>query len=104
MEKIRAEQQTSSTTLQTLSNSIHSREMDLAKKKQELKDKDALEQTQKDAREEIIKLETQTKVRTSPPASAQPPADTQPPPSRTSTRNSATLLRPFVLPKASCRP
>lgn len=63
MEKIRAEQQTSSTTLQTLSNSIHSREMDLAKKKQELKDKDALEQTQKDAREEIIKLETQTKVR-----------------------------------------
>jgi DNA repair protein RAD50 len=66
MEKIRAEQQTSSTTLQTLSNSIHSREMDLAKKKQELKDKDALEQTQKDAREEIIKLETQTKVRTSP--------------------------------------
>lgn len=61
MEKIRAEQQTSSTTLQTLSNSIHSREMDLAKKKQELKDKDALEQTQKDAREEIIKLETQTK-------------------------------------------
>lgn len=37
--------------------------MDLAQKRQELKDKDALEQTQKDMREEISRLEMQTKVR-----------------------------------------
>ncbi|GAA5876452.1 hypothetical protein JCM3774_003780 [Rhodotorula dairenensis] len=60
-EKIRTEQHATTTTLQTLSNSIHAREMDLAKKRQELKDKDALEQTQMDTRDEISRLETQTK-------------------------------------------
>ncbi|GAA5916492.1 hypothetical protein JCM6882_001738 [Rhodosporidiobolus microsporus] len=60
-DKIRLEQQKATQTLQTLSNSIHSREMELSKKRQELKDKEALEQRQVDAREEVGKLEKESK-------------------------------------------
>ncbi|GAA6021568.1 hypothetical protein JCM10207_005070 [Rhodosporidiobolus poonsookiae] len=60
-EKIRTEQQTAMNTLQTLSNSIHSREMELSRKKQDLKDKEALEQRQVDAREETVRLEKESK-------------------------------------------
>lgn len=37
--------------------------MDLSKKRQEVRDKETLEQRQNDAREEIAKLEKQSKVR-----------------------------------------
>ncbi|KAK4330749.1 DNA repair protein RAD50 [Rhodotorula toruloides] len=60
-EKVRAEQQSTTNTLQTLSTSIHQREMDLSKKRQEVRDKETLEQRQNDAREEIAKLEKQSK-------------------------------------------
>jgi len=49
--------------LQTLSATIHGHELDLSKRRQELKDKEALEQTQVEAREQIGKLEKQSKVR-----------------------------------------
>jgi hypothetical protein len=37
--------------------------MDLSKKRQEVRDKETLEQRQNDARQEIAKLEKQSKVR-----------------------------------------
>ncbi|BGP20318.1 hypothetical protein JCM10213_002053 [Rhodosporidiobolus nylandii] len=61
MEKIRVEQQTATTTVQTLAASIHSGEMQLARKKQELKDKEALEQRQTEAREDVARLEKESK-------------------------------------------
>ncbi|POY72024.1 DNA repair protein RAD50 [Rhodotorula taiwanensis] len=60
-DKIRQEQQSATSSLQSLSESIHAREMELAKKEQELKDKEALERSRKDARDEIGMLEGQTK-------------------------------------------
>ncbi|GJN94490.1 hypothetical protein Rhopal_007572-T1 [Rhodotorula paludigena] len=60
-EKIRTEQQQATNTIQTLSTSIHAREMELSKRRQELKDKEALEQTQVETRDNIGKLETQSK-------------------------------------------
>lgn len=61
-DKIRAEQQTATSTLQSLSNTIHSRELELAQKQQEEKDRNALEGTQRDLREQINTLEARTKV------------------------------------------
>lgn len=63
MDKIRSEQQSATRTVQSLSSSIHSREMELSRKRQELKDKEALETRQNDAREEVTNLEKQAKVR-----------------------------------------
>ncbi|GAA6059582.1 hypothetical protein JCM10212_000638 [Sporobolomyces blumeae] len=60
-EKLRTEQQTATNTVQTLSSSIHSREMELSRKRQELKDKEALETRQAEAREEVANLERQSK-------------------------------------------
>ncbi|GAA6019292.1 hypothetical protein JCM8202_000967 [Rhodotorula sphaerocarpa] len=60
-DKIRAEQQTATSTLQSLSNTIHSRELELAQKQQEEKDRNALEGTQRDLREQINTLEARTK-------------------------------------------
>lgn len=62
-EKIRTDQQQATNTIQTLSTSIHAREMELSKRRQELKDKEALEQNQVEARDNIGKLEKQSKVR-----------------------------------------
>ncbi|GAA5989043.1 hypothetical protein JCM11641_002306 [Rhodosporidiobolus odoratus] len=56
-DKIRNEQQTATSTLQTLSSTIHSREMELARRKQELKDKEGLEQRQVEAREDVARFE-----------------------------------------------
>ncbi|GAA5936924.1 hypothetical protein JCM1841_001408 [Sporobolomyces salmonicolor] len=61
-ESIRAEQQKATSTLQTLSTTIHAREMELATKRQELKEKDALEKRQMEAREEVVKLEKESKA------------------------------------------
>ncbi|GAA5829449.1 hypothetical protein JCM5353_001337 [Sporobolomyces roseus] len=61
MDKIRSEQQSATRTVQSLSSSIHSREMELSRKRQELKDKEALETRQNDAREEVTSLEKQAK-------------------------------------------
>jgi len=63
MDKIHSEQQSATRTVQSLSSSIHSREMELSRKRQELKDKEALETRQNDAREEVTNLEKQAKVR-----------------------------------------
>lgn len=62
VEKIRSEQQSATRTIQSLSNSIHAREMELSRKRQELKDKEALEARQNDARAEVANLEKQSKV------------------------------------------
>ena len=71
MDKIRTEQQQTATELQQVSSRIHEIEMDLAKRRQEFKDKEALEHTQTETREQISKLEKQSKVRPlpSPPGS-----------------------------------
>ncbi|GAA6018937.1 hypothetical protein JCM11491_005685 [Sporobolomyces phaffii] len=60
-DKIRSEQQSATRTIQSLSSSIHAREMDLTRRRQELKDKEALETRQNDAREEVGDLEKQAK-------------------------------------------
>ncbi|GAA5908969.1 hypothetical protein JCM8208_007130 [Rhodotorula glutinis] len=60
-DKIRADQQKTTSMLQSLSSNIHAHELDLSKRRQELKDKEALEQTQVEAREQITKLEKQSK-------------------------------------------
>ena len=61
-DKIRSEQQSATRTIQSLSSSIHAREMELSRKRQELKDKEALEARQNDTREEVANLEKQAKV------------------------------------------
>ncbi|GAA5930091.1 MRX complex DNA-binding subunit [Sporobolomyces koalae] len=60
-EKIRAEQQSTTRTIQSLSSSIHGRELELTRKRQEVKDKEALETRQNDARDEVANLEKQAK-------------------------------------------
>ncbi|GAA5863503.1 hypothetical protein JCM8547_007267 [Rhodosporidiobolus lusitaniae] len=60
-EKIRQEQQATTAQLQALSNAIHAHEMELAQKKQLLKDREALETRQADARQEVAKLEKESK-------------------------------------------
>ncbi|TNY22035.1 AAA domain-containing protein [Rhodotorula diobovata] len=60
-DQIRSDQQKTASVLQTLSATIHGHELDLSKRRQELKDKEALEQTQVEAREQIGKLEKQSK-------------------------------------------
>ncbi|GAA5991630.1 hypothetical protein JCM5350_007782 [Sporobolomyces pararoseus] len=60
-DKIRSEQQSATRTIQSLSSSIHAREMELSRKRQELKDKEALEARQNDTREEVANLEKQAK-------------------------------------------
>lgn len=50
------------TTIQSLSNSIHSNEMALAKQRQDLKDREQLEQQKASEKETIATLDTQLKV------------------------------------------
>ncbi|GAA5827048.1 hypothetical protein JCM3770_002453 [Rhodotorula araucariae] len=61
MDKIRTDQQHTAAELQQVSSRIHQTEMDLAKRRQEFKDKETLEQTQTETREQISKLEKQSK-------------------------------------------
>lgn len=63
MDKLRAEFQKHTSTVQTITNHIHGIELDLNKKRQNLKDKETLEKRKEDARTEIGMLETKAKVR-----------------------------------------
>ena len=63
MEKIRVTQQGQMTTIQSLSNSIHSNEMALARQRQDLKDREQLEQQKVNEKETIAALDAQLKVR-----------------------------------------
>ncbi|KAM0751847.1 hypothetical protein T439DRAFT_220598 [Meredithblackwellia eburnea MCA 4105] len=61
MDKIRSESQKQSNTLQSLVNSIHSAEMALNKKRQDLRDKEALEKRKEDTSSEIAQLDVKLK-------------------------------------------
>lgn len=62
-EKIRNEQQKQNSLVQSLSESIHSNEMELQSKRQELREKEALEKQKETARDEIVDHEKELKVR-----------------------------------------
>jgi hypothetical protein len=63
MEKLRSESQKQSSTLQALGNAIHSAEMQLSRKQQELRDKEALEKQKETTQADISRLEAQVKAR-----------------------------------------
>ncbi|KAM0789720.1 hypothetical protein ACM66B_006577 [Microbotryomycetes sp. NB124-2] len=58
-DKIRAEQQSQQNKINSLSNWIHTTELDLAKVQQDLKDREALEQRKQAEAEEVAKINTQ---------------------------------------------
>lgn len=63
MEKLRSESTKQNNLIQTLVNSIHAAELELNKKRQELRDREALEKRKDDANTEVGTLETKSKVR-----------------------------------------
>jgi DNA repair protein RAD50 len=62
IETLRSEETKQNSLVQTLSNSIHSREMDLASKERELKDKEGLEKEKEEAQTAIKGFEVQLRV------------------------------------------
>ena len=66
LDKTRAEHQAQNAKIQTYSNSIHTSEMELASKRQDVKEKEQLEQQQRSERDEVQKMQADLKVSRSP--------------------------------------
>lgn len=64
-EKLRSDSGKQTSTIHALANSIHSAEMQLNRKQQELKDKEALETRKEGTQAEIVTLEAESRVRQS---------------------------------------
>lgn len=65
VDKLRAEQQSQQAMISSLSNSIHANELELSKSRQELKDRETLEQRKHADMDESARLSAQAQVRLS---------------------------------------
>lgn len=62
LDKTRAEHQAANAKIQGYSNAIHTSEMELSAKRQDVKEKEQFEQQQKSERDEVIKMQGELKV------------------------------------------